>query len=86
MTEESEGLEILDLESKMNYIICITKTKALISCAVTTKLICAIVFAYADCWFSNDAVHFLNYDFAIFFIILAFIVPASLSSFVPVGN
>ena len=29
------------------------KTKALISFAVTTKLICAFVFAYAKCWFSQ---------------------------------
>ena len=28
------------------------KTKALISFTVTAKLICAFVFAYADCWFS----------------------------------
>ena len=31
------------------------KTKALISFAVTGKLICAFVFAYADCWFSHEA-------------------------------
>ena len=29
----------------------VAKTKALISFAVTAKLICAFVFAYADCWF-----------------------------------
>ena len=29
------------------------KTKALISFAVTAKLICAFVFAYSDCWFSH---------------------------------
>ena len=33
------------------------KTKALISFAVTAKLICVFVFAYADCWFSHDAAH-----------------------------
>ena len=33
------------------------KTKALISFAVTAKLICVSVFAYADCWFSHDAAH-----------------------------
>ena len=32
-----------------------SKTKALISFAVTAKLICVFVFAYADCWFSHDA-------------------------------
>ena len=31
------------------------KTKALISFAVTAKLICVFVFAYADCWFSHEA-------------------------------
>ena len=31
------------------------KTKALISFAVAMKLICAFVFAYADCWFSHVA-------------------------------
>ena len=30
------------------------KTKALISFAVTTKLICIFVFAYAKKWFSHD--------------------------------
>ena len=34
----------------------VAKTKALISFAVTTKLICVVVFAYyAKCWFSHDA-------------------------------
>ena len=32
-------------------------TKALISFAVTVKLICAFVFAYVDCWFSHAAAH-----------------------------
>ena len=32
----------------------VAKTKALISFAVTAKLICVFVFAYADCWFSHD--------------------------------
>ena len=35
------------------------KTKALISFAVTVKLICAFAFAYADCWFSHEAAHLL---------------------------
>ena len=33
----------------------VAKTKALISFAVTAKLICVFVFAYADCWFSHEA-------------------------------
>ena len=31
------------------------KTKALISFAVTAKLICIFVFTYAKCWFSHNA-------------------------------
>ena len=34
------------------------KTKALISFAVTAKLVCAFVFAYADCWFSHAAAQY----------------------------
>ena len=33
------------------------KTKALISFAVTAKLICGFVFAYAKCWFSHALAH-----------------------------
>ena len=36
------------------------KTKPLISFAVTAKLICVFVFAYADCWFSHEAAHLIN--------------------------
>ena len=46
----------LDLESRGIVIhIHVAKTKALISFAVTAKLICAVVFAYADCLFSHVA-------------------------------
>ena len=38
---------------KSNCTICVAKTKALISFAVTAKLICAFVFSYVDCWFSH---------------------------------
>ena len=41
----------------MNCTILVVKTKALISFAVTAKLICVFVFAYADCWFSHEAAH-----------------------------
>ena len=37
----------------------VAKTKALISFAVTAKLICVFVFAYADCLFSPAAAHFM---------------------------
>ena len=36
------------------------KTKALISFAVTLKLICVFVFSYAKRWFSHDAAHMFN--------------------------
>ena len=40
-----------------NSTIHVAKTKALICFAVSAKLICAFGFAYAECWFSHDAVH-----------------------------
>ena len=42
-----------------NCTICVAKTKALISLAVTAKLISAFVFAYADCWFSDAEAHMM---------------------------
>ena len=39
----------------MDCTIYVAKTKALISFAVTAKLICVFVFAYAKRWFSHDA-------------------------------
>ena len=50
-TEDGQRLEILDLGSRDT----VAKTKALIRFAVTVKLICVFVFAYAKCWFSHDA-------------------------------
>ena len=40
----------------------VAKTKALISFAVTAKLICVFVFAYAKRWFSHDTVHLQTTD------------------------
>ena len=45
---------ILKVEDCTIYV---AKTKALISFAVTAKLICVFVFAYAKCWFSHGAAH-----------------------------
>ena len=39
----------------------VAKTKALISFAVTAKLICVFVFAYADCWFSHEKAQMYSY-------------------------
>ena len=43
------------LEISKKCTIRVAKAKALISLAVTAKLICLFVFAYADCWFSHGA-------------------------------
>ena len=39
---------------------CVAKTKALISFAVTAKLICVFVFAYAKSRFSHDEAHMMR--------------------------
>ena len=51
--EDGKRLEILNLECRGIELSLLAKTKALISFAITAKLICAFVFAYADCRFSN---------------------------------
>ena len=45
------------LKKKSKCIIHVAETKALISFAVTAKLVCVFVFAYANCWFSHEAAH-----------------------------
>ena len=44
----------------MDCTIRVAKTKALISFAVTGKLICVFVFAYAKRWFSHDAAQLIH--------------------------
>ena len=39
--------------------ICVAKIKALISFEITAQLMCAYVFAYVICWFSNAVAQFL---------------------------
>ena len=49
----------------MDFTIRVAKTKALISFAVTAKLICVFVFAYAKSRFSHDAAQIVydkNYE------------------------
>ena len=46
-------------KKKRNSTIRVAKTKALISFAVTMKLICVFVFACANCWFSHEAAQIL---------------------------
>ena len=45
------------IRKKSKCAIHVAKTKALISFAVTAKLICAFVFAYANSWFSHTKAH-----------------------------
>ena len=47
----------LKFRKKRDCTIRVAKTKALISFAVTAKLICVFVFAYAKSRFSHDAAH-----------------------------
>ena len=58
--EKFYNLGILRLSRGGICTIRVAKTKALISFAVTAKLICAFVFAYADCWFSHGAAHIVK--------------------------
>ena len=56
-TEDALRLEILDLKGRSrDCTINVAKTKALISFAVTAKLI-RVFLAYAKCWFSHDVAH-----------------------------
>ena len=57
VTEAGYKLEISDLRRKGT--IRVKKTKAMMSFAVTAKLICAFVFAQAFCWFSHAVAHML---------------------------
>ena len=60
----------------------VAKTKALISFAVTAKLICVFVFAYAKSRFSYDAAHILMSILGlIFFQSLLMIVKVSLDRY-----
>ena len=45
------------IEEEKGFAISVSKTKALISFAVTMKVVCAFVFAYLDLWFSGVAAH-----------------------------
>ena len=47
---------------KRNCTILVAKTKALISFAVTAKLICDFVFAYAKCLFSHDEAQIFSWE------------------------
>ena len=53
-------------KKKRNCTIRVAKTKALISLAVTAKLVCVFVFPYANCWFSHVAAHF-NFERSVHF-------------------
>ena len=60
-TEEFQKLEISNSGSRgIVRNIFVVKTKALISCTVTSQLICAFVFAYAIRRFTHDTAHFVS--------------------------
>ena len=52
----------LKFRKKRDCTICVAKTKALISCAVTAQLICDFVFAYAKSHFSHEVAHIYQYS------------------------
>ena len=55
----ARGLKIQIYIEEGSYLaIYVAKTKVLISFTITSKLICAFVFAYAKCWLSHDVAHF----------------------------
>ena len=47
---------------------------AMISFAVTAKLICAFVFAYADCWFSHAVAQFMMMPFGFSFFVMTHLI------------
>ena len=51
----ARGLKFRIWKEEGLYYFYVAKTKELIGFAVTAKLICVFVFAYAKCWFSHDA-------------------------------
>ena len=53
----ARDLKFLLKRKKRDCTIRVAKTKALISFAVTAKLICVFVFAYTKIRFSHDAAH-----------------------------
>ena len=63
----------------MDCTIRVAKTKALISFAVTAKLICVFVFAYAKSRFSHDAAHIADFVYILKSAILAPILDAILN-------
>ena len=61
--KQARSLKFWIQEEKKLY--CVAKTKALISLAVTAKLMCAFVLAQAKIWFSHNAAHIYGYTVSI---------------------
>ena len=61
VTEDGLESSNFGFRKKRNCSIHVAETKALISFAVTAKLICVFVFAYATCWFSHETAHMFAY-------------------------
>ena len=58
-TGDGTKLELSDLGSR-GIVLSVVRKKALISFAVTAKLICVFVFAYVKSRFSHDEAHLYN--------------------------
>ena len=65
-TEDGQRLGTSDRGSR-GIVLYVAKTNALISCQLTTQLICAFVFAYAKTRLSHDAVHLVRFHFPYIF-------------------
>ena len=61
-------------KKKRHCTIRVEKTKALISFAVTAKLICAFVFAQQKIRFSRDAAHIVKRGFATVYLFFLFLI------------
>ena len=58
--KQARSLKFWIFKKKKDCTLQVAKTKALISFAVTAKLICIFVFAYANYWFSHEAAQLKN--------------------------
>ena len=59
-SQKMAGSLKISFGKKRDCTICVAKTKALISCAVTAQLICTFVFSYAISMFSHDAAQIMQ--------------------------
>ena len=55
--KDGKKFEISDLRRRRRIVLCVAKTKMLISCTVTAQLICSFVFVQVKCWFPHVGDH-----------------------------